>query len=79
MLKGKGKTCLYDIFFRRLSTLDKFSKRGIIPFPVVFEKLCLVFSINKKECWDALFTIRDAGYITIVPFHGIRLSKNGDK
>jgi transcription initiation factor IIE alpha subunit len=48
-------------------------KSEIIPFPVVFEKLCRNFSIPKKECWDVLFILRDEGLIQVVPYRGIRV------
>ena len=64
---------LYSILFRRLEEVKNDYKREIIPFPVLFEKLCRNFSITKKECWDILFLLRDVGLIEIAPYHGVKL------
>lgn len=65
---------LYGIFVKRLKEIDAVSKTDIISFSVVFEKICRNFSITKKECWPILFTLRDFGLITIVPYHGIKIN-----
>ena len=64
---------LYNIFLRRLNEIKLKSKKEIVPFPFIFEKLCLNFSITKGECWEILFLLRDAQWIEIVPFHGIKI------
>lgn len=69
----RRKKGLYNIFFDRLREAGVASRREIIPFPVVFEKLCRNFSISKQECWDILFLLRDFELITIVPFHGVKI------
>jgi len=66
---------LYGLFLRRINEIRRHSKSVILPFPVIFQKLCACFSITKKECWEVLFIIRDAGFIEIVPFHGIKLKE----
>lgn len=67
---------LYTIFLKRLNNIELKPGKEIIPFPIVFEKLCLNFSINKKECWEILFLLRDAEWIKIIPFHGIKIIKD---
>lgn len=64
---------LYGLFYKRIREIRFMSNKGIIPFRVVFQKLCSCFSIPKKECWEVLFIIRDMGLIEIVPYHGIRV------
>jgi len=73
---SNGKVGLYEIFLRRLKQAKETCKREILPFPVVFRKLCLSFSLTKKECWDILFILRDNEFIGIVPFHGVRINEN---
>jgi hypothetical protein len=63
---------LENLAIQRLSTLNKFSS-GIIRFPRVFSKLCSTFCINKKDCWELLFDMREEGMIDIVPFQGIKI------
>jgi len=67
---------LYGIFFKRLEELKEQCKKDIIPFPILFKRLCGSFRITKKECWSVLFLLRDIGFIEVVPFHGIKISKN---
>jgi hypothetical protein len=69
-LKSKG---LYGIFMRRLNEIGAQTKREIIPFPAIFEKLCRNFSLKKQECWEILFILRDTGFIKIVPYHGVKI------
>lgn len=66
---------LYRVLFQRLKELEKNSdpKSGIIRFPIVFEKICRNFSINKQQAWELLFLCSDLGFLEIVPYQGIRL------
>jgi len=64
---------LYSICLQRLGELKESSNQDIIPFSEVFQKICSNFSITKIQCWDILFLIRDAGFIDIVKFRGIKL------
>ncbi len=66
---------LYGLFFKRIREIEVKTKNNIIPFPVLFQKLCTCFSIPKQECWEVLFIIRDMGLIEIVPYHGIRINQ----
>jgi hypothetical protein len=65
---------LYSIFMRRLNEVKMEYRAEVIPFKIVFEKLCRNFSITKKECWDILFLVRDVGFIEIVAFRGIKIN-----
>ena len=69
-------TGLYGLFLERLAQAKTSCKKEIIPFPVVFEKLCLNFSITKPKCWEVLFLLRDTGFIQIVAGHGVKLKFN---
>lgn len=64
---------LESILVRRLEELKNVSRTEIIPFYMVFTKLCSAFSIKKQECWELLYFLRDRGIIEIVAFHGIRI------
>ena len=50
------------------------SKTDFIPFPNVFQKVCVGFSITKKEAWNWLFMVRDMGFIELVASRGIKLN-----
>ena len=65
---------IHNLFVRRLEEAKNKVKGDIVPFPIIFQKLCVSFSIPKKECWEALFALRDLGLIEIVPYHGIKIN-----
>lgn len=65
-------TGLYGLALQRIRQCRPTSG-GIIRFPHVFAKLCGCFSIPKSECWNVLVTLRDLGFIQIVPYHGIKV------
>jgi hypothetical protein len=73
------KQGLYFIALQRLEELNvecrnkSWKSDKIIPFPKVFEKLCVTFSIPKEVCWEVLFLLREFGFIEIIPYHGIKL------
>ena len=64
---------MHNLLLRRLLELDKEAnpRSGIIRFPVVFEKLCRNFSVNKKDAWEILFHLSELKVIRIVPYQGI--------
>ena len=64
---------LYGLFFNRLLEVKNKSRKEIIPFPILFEKLCRNFSISKKQCWEILFLLRDFNFIEIICGHGVRI------
>jgi hypothetical protein len=72
---------LQSLLIRRLAELEKEAntRSGIIRFPVVFEKLCRNFSVNKKDAWGILFHLSELKVIKIVPYQGIVITnqKNG--
>ena len=65
------------IFLRRLNELREECgwqyKEGVMPFRVVFKKVCRNFSITKQECWQVLFLMRDMGFIEILAMRGIKV------
>lgn len=65
------------IFLRRLNELREECgwqyKEGIMPFRVVFKKVCRNFSITKQECWQVLFLMRDMGFIEVIAMRGVRV------
>ena len=67
----KGLT-LESLAVERLSGLDK-SRAGIIRFPDVFEKICSSLQMPKQRAWELLFSMREYGYIEIVPYQGVRI------
>jgi len=72
----KSFTGLYGLALSRLMELEKFADRksGIIRFPVIFEKICKSFQMDKMRAWDLLFLLSDIGIVKIVPYQGIRIS-----
>jgi len=71
---SKERKGLYSVLYKRLRELKDSSRKEIISFSDVFGKLCRNFSISKKECWEILFIVREAGFIEIVPYHGIKVN-----
>jgi hypothetical protein len=71
-MEQKTRLDLNMLVIQRMGELPR-SPSGIIRFPAVFEKLCRNFSINKKQCWELLFSLKEQGFIEIVPYQGIRL------
>ena len=69
------QTGLYGILFQRLEEIRKQYHKEIISFPHLFEKICRNFSINKKQCWELLFLLKEFGLIELVRGHGIRIVK----
>ena len=64
---------LYSLFLKRMCEIK--TKKKIIPFPMIFEKICRSFSMTKEECWEILFLFRDTGFIDIHEGHGIKILK----
>ncbi len=64
---------LYGVLFQRLEELRKQHHKEIISFPHLFEKICRNFSINKQQCWELLFLLKEFELIEIVKGHGIRI------
>jgi len=64
---------LYSLFLKRLCEIK--SKKEIIPFADIFEKICRSFSMTKAECWEVLFLLRETGFIEINRGHGIKIIK----
>lgn len=69
---------LYQIFLNRI--LDaKLPHKEVIPYPLVFSRICVQFSITKKKAWNILFLLHDLGFIQLVNGHGVKVLKNGPK
>ncbi len=79
MQKQLHRTGLYTLFLRRLQQAQEVSKKEIIPFPVVFEKLCRNFTITKEQCWDILFMFHEIEMIEIITGHGVRMKMQIDQ
>jgi hypothetical protein len=62
------------ILYKKLEKIKLESRKEIIPFSLVFHRMCSGFSITKKECWELLYHLKEHGIIEIVPFHGIKVS-----
>jgi len=76
MMQSNNRAGLYSILFRRLEEVRQECRNEIIPFPVIFSKLCRNFTISKKECWELLFLLKEFGFIEIVVGHGVRIKIN---
>lgn len=64
---------LYAIFIKRLHEVEQKTKKEVIPYPDVFEKLCRNFSITKLECREILSLLNEEGIIKTIPLHGVRI------
>lgn len=45
----------------------------LIPFPLVFNRLGIMFHLPKEETVTLLDHLESEGHIKVVPFHGIRV------
>lgn len=60
----------------KLKELEKIlgvSRRGYIAFPYIFKKIGGAFCMKKQNIWSLLEKLQYCGYLTIIPFRGIRL------
>ncbi len=73
LLKERGFG-LYGLALKRIEECKGASSK-IIPFPVLFEKICRGFSIKKREAWEILFILRDSGFLKIVATKGVLLNE----
>ena len=64
---------LYNILIQRLEKIGK--GYNVIPFPIVFEKLCTSFSIKKEDCFKVLLFLKDSGVIDVFFGHSVKLKK----
>lgn len=63
------------LWFEMLKDLDSIkNKKEIIPFPLVFQKICSRFSMKKSKAWNCLFFLAEFGLIDIIKYHGIKLN-----
>lgn len=72
-LESREPIGLHAICLKRLNELQEEHKNETIPFSDAFEKICRNFSITKQQAWDVLLLMRDAGFIEVVRFRGIRV------
>jgi len=47
----------------------------LIPFPLVFNRLGVMFHLPKEEAAMLLDHLESEGHVEVVPFHGIRILK----
>jgi len=66
MNEMKIRKGLYSIFLTRLANIKKETRKEIMPFPLIFERLCSNFSIPKKDLWEVLLLLNDVGIIKII-------------
>ena len=69
-------TGLQGVLQKRLSAVQEEMRKEIIPFSLIFHRLCSAFHITKEECWELLSFLQDKEMVKIVPFHGIRIIKS---
>jgi hypothetical protein len=69
---------LYSKFLERLKEAETkialASRKDYVPFPIIFEKVCRGFSINKQTAWECIFLLKEFGFIEIIKFKGIKLN-----
>jgi len=76
-LKIRSSEGLYQIFIDRILEA-KLPNKDLIPYPIVFSKICVKFSITKKQAWNILFLLHDMGFVKLIGGHGVKVLKNGD-
>ena len=48
----------------------------LIPFPLVFNRLGVIFHLQKQETVTLLDHLESEGHIKVVPFHGVQILKD---
>jgi hypothetical protein len=77
-----NKGGLYTKLLVRLAETytEHHSSKSYMAFPIVFGKVCRNFSITKGEAWEIFRILQELGFVTIIPFKGIKIHyvvKNG--
>lgn len=67
------ETGLEGILYQRLESIKQEARIEIVPFPLIFHRLCSAFQITRKAGWDLLYYLQNKGMIKIVPFHGVKI------
>jgi len=49
----------------------------LIPFPLVFNRLGVMFHLPKEETVTLLDHLESEGRVKVVPFHGVRIMEKG--
>jgi hypothetical protein len=66
---------LEQLVFVRLFNAAKRNRLNgrIMRFPLVFSCICPIYCLSKSQAWSVLRSLRDLGWIEIVPYQGIRV------
>jgi Mn-dependent DtxR family transcriptional regulator len=73
-VKEMAELTLEKLVFKRLLELNSSS---IIRFPIIFERICPILCLKKREAWQVLKSLESLGLIKIFPYHGIKIIKQG--
>jgi len=73
LLDNKSRVSLEYLAYKRLILKRPLNK--VIPFSDVYEIVCPIFCLKKKECRLLLKSMRNYGLISISSNHGIRLKE----
>ncbi|MBI2546907.1 MAG: hypothetical protein HYW23_00485 [Candidatus Aenigmarchaeota archaeon] len=67
---------LNEVFDRMILDREISSyRKSIIPFPLIFKRLGVVYHFSKKTSLKFLKVLEKRGYIKLVNFHGIKVTR----
>lgn len=77
---NKGGQCPFSALCNKVINslefqVEKHGKNGIVPFPALYHALSW-YHLDKEEAIKVFDGLRDAGYIEIIAYHGIRLKSS---
>lgn len=76
IFKDKENLSLEDLVLWRLQEINELMPSNqIVRFPVVFSRICPIHCLTKKQAWHILKKLDKSGKIEIVPFQGVRITK----
>jgi len=72
-----SRLSLEQLAFKRLVEVVKKRKLNgrIIRFPLVFSVICPIYCLTKPQAWILLHSMRNLGWIDIIPYQGIKLMR----
>jgi hypothetical protein len=66
----------FSLDYKVLNELKKINCfRKIIPLPLVYYRLGVIFHLTKKEAWFVLKELENKGFLETYPYKGIKILK----
>lgn len=73
-VKRENDFDFYEVALKELMKVN--CGRKIIPFPLVFNRLGVIFHFDKETSVFVLKILENKRWVKLIPFHGIRILRN---